>query len=94
MDVEYEQSLVDPNVTRKIIMKKYSIENEYSDEEFADFEFGENDVPGHIPHLFIPPLDGSKYPHTRESRIPDYEVNDKVFRNGKASIGLGYYSIE
>lgn len=88
---EREYSLIDPNITRKVLMEKYSI-GKNNVPEMAEME----DTPV-LPYVYIKPnenLSSSKYPHSKNRRLPDYKVNDKIFRNGTSGVGLGYYSIE
>ena len=85
-------SIVDPNITRKVLMNKYSIGKFDEIDEMIEL----SEAPK-LPYVYIKPKDNLhnvKYPHNRERRLPDYKLNDKVFRNGTSGIGLGYYSIE
>lgn len=86
-----EHSLVDPNVTRKVLTEKYTVRKQ----EFNEMvEKTETPV---LPYIYISPnenLGSSKYPHSKKRRLPDYGINDKIFRNGNSSVGLGYYSIQ
>lgn len=86
-----ETSIIDPNVTRKVLTEKYNVRREEVKDMVNDIE-----TPV-LPYVYISPsdsLDNSKYPHSKNRRLPDYGLNDKVFRNGASGIGLGYYSIE
>lgn len=83
------QSIVDYNMTKKTLKKFYKENNQELQD--IDMKMMEKEMMDKLSHIYIEPTTSEKFPHIRNKRYPTYQVNDKIFRNANANIGLGYY---
>lgn len=88
------QSIVDHEITKQELLKRYSKTSDVR--SVLKIPKLDDDVSKRMVYAHMSPEDPqqSKYPHTYKGVRYSHEIllNDHVFRNGNANIGLGYYS--
>ena len=84
------ESIIDYNRTKNTLTKFYT--GKTQELPNINDKLMEKTMIEKVKYIHIKPDDENEnYPHVNNKRFPSYNVDDKIFRNANANIGLGYY---
>lgn len=86
------QSIIDHTMTKQELLKRYSKSSDVK--SVLKIPKMDDEILKQMEYVHMEPTNQSKYPHTYNNVRYSHEIllNDHIFRNGNANIGLGYYS--